>query len=129
MKGISLPINAIIIIVLVLIVLLAIIALFYGVWPNGQGTVNLEAAKNNACQLMASMGCNADTETFKITNFDADKDGLVGDSEATGAWNWNSGSGDCGNTNTNADTLAALCQCYYGISDDAECKRTVCGCK
>ena len=125
MKGISLPINAIIIIVLVLIVLLAIIALFYGVWPSGQGTINLEAAKNNACQLMAGMGCSPDTRSFWIANFDADKDGNVG--ETTGEWVWNSG--DCGNSNTEGDSLAALCQCYYGISDGEECKRTVCRCK
>lgn len=105
MKGVSLPINVLVIVVLALIVLLAILALFYGVWkPEG---ITLEAAKNNACNMLLSTGCN-DPSTIVVRDFDADRNGEA---------------------NSAGDTLLALCENWYSISDPYDCKKIVCKCE
>jgi hypothetical protein len=104
MKGISLPINVIVIIVLAMIVLLAVIALFFGVWKPEQLTV--EAAKNNACNMLVSTGCDS-ASSIVVRDFDANQDGEV----------------------NSEDTLLALCDTWYNIDDDFECRKTICRCE
>jgi hypothetical protein len=113
LRGVELPINVIIIIVICLIVLLAIVALFFGVWNPGKGTLTLEAAKNNACQMLVSMGCNQYPESISISDFDADK----------------SDSGGCsfGGSSVSGDNLDSLCKCWYNLNSES-CKTTLCGC-
>lgn len=95
MKGLELPVNTMIVVVVCLIVLLAIVALFYGTWNSGKGALSQEAAKNNACQALVAMNCNAETSTILVRDFDADKiDG----------------------PNSAGDTLQTLCENWYGIS-------------
>ena len=103
MKGVSLPINVIVIIVIAMIVLLAIIALFMGVWDPDQ--LAMEAAKNNACNMLVSTGCE-DTDDIKLSNYDATGDGNIDD----------------------ADTLTKLCE-KYDIYDKTECAQKLCKCK
>ena len=106
MKGVELPINVLVIVVLALVVLIAIIALFFGVWTPGQSNVNIEATKNNACQILVDIGC---TDTNIPTGeFDVGSDG-----------------------NSNNDNLQGLCEEYYGITpgDVDSCKKIVCRCE
>ena len=121
MKGISLPINVLVIIVLALIILIAILALFYGIWPSGVSGVNLVAVKNNACQILLDTGCG-ETRLIQINNFDADKDGSI---DPSTGWTWGTA---CPPTDPNlGDNLASLCACYYPIADELGCQ-DLCGC-
>ena len=131
MKAAELPINVIIIVVLCLIVLLAIIALFMGVWTPGSGSMSLEGAKNNACQMLLSTGgCGIidSTKSININNFDADKDGTLNEVGVGTDFT-------CGNKIKDAkDNLFMLCKCWYSITGandaeiDSNCKTRVCGC-
>jgi hypothetical protein len=124
MKGIELPISTIVIIVIVLIVLLAVIAMFFGVWNPGVGGINLEAAKNNACQILVSTGC-IDSSLVVVNGFDADKDGSF---DAGTGWSWTAP--NCADaTGSEQDNLAALCYCYYNILDEDSCKSQLCNCR
>ena len=125
MKGAELPINTLIIIVIAIAILLAIIAIFYNIYnPSKQG-ITTETAKNNACQMLASMGCSVDTSTIAINNFDADKDGNDGADEAGSGWDWTAS--NCNDLGS-GDNLASLCHCYYGMTSESDCKTKVCRC-
>lgn len=123
LKGISLPVNALVIIVLAVIILIAILALFYGLWPSGVSGVTLGAVKNNACQILLDTGC-VETRLIQINNFDADKDGT---NDPGIEWTWGTvcptGPADA----ESGDNLASLCECYYPITDDIGCKE-LCNC-
>jgi hypothetical protein len=47
-----------IIIVLAIIVLISLLTLFGGVLPSANSAVNSESAKNGACQVLMSKGCD-----------------------------------------------------------------------
>ncbi len=123
MKGIELPVSTIVVIVLILIVLIAVIGLFYGTWPSGAQLANLEAVKNNACQMLVSIGgCdpvdNEKTKTVLINNFDADKDGV---SDPGSGANMNPIPPGCTDADaTTGDNLFMLCKCYYWIGGATE---------
>ncbi|MFH1474102.1 MAG: hypothetical protein ABIE55_04420 [Candidatus Aenigmatarchaeota archaeon] len=124
MKGMELPISTIVIIVIVMVVLLAIIAFFFGVWDPGVGGISLESAKNNACQMLISIGCN-DPEKIIVNNFDADKDGDLNE----GIGNYAPSASACGDSNQNmGDNLLMLCVCWYGVSRE-ECRTNICHCE
>lgn len=124
MKGAELPINTLIIIVIALVILIAVIAIFFGVYNPSKEGINLEAAKSNACQMLASMNCGVSPASIIINNFDADKDGTVGD---IGTWTW--GDSCSPSPAADGDNLASLCACQYSINtNDADCRKTVCGC-
>jgi len=106
MKGVSISINTLVIVILALIVIIAILALFFGVWPSGVSTITLEAAKNNACQILLSARCEISTTTIVTKNFDANGDG----------------------TRDSSDTLLELCRIYDSGYDDTDCKKYVCNC-
>ena len=126
MKGVELPISTLVIVILALVVLLGILALFFGVVTPGSTSMTLEAAKNNACQMLISTnGCDTtdSTKTIVVNNFDANKDGKqVGgsafDDTITG----------CSSTSIAQDNLYMLCKCWY-ILDEASCKKNVCNCQ
>jgi len=133
MKGIELPINVLIIVVIALIILLALIGLFYGVWTPGSSGLNLEGAKNSACQMLVSTGCG-DSRSILVNDFDADKDGQFeglsnnGDRSKCGSITPDPGMGD---------SLFMLCVCWYNIGDigdllddiDRECRTRICHCQ
>jgi hypothetical protein len=134
MKGIELPINVLIIIALAIIVLIAVIMMFYGTFNNGSSVMTSDMAKTNACQVLSDKGCTAQTNTITIPDFDADRDGIVGITDATSGWDWDnmnpSGSG-CMNKDlptSSGDNLASLCACFYSIDTEDKCK-SVCGCR
>lgn len=105
MKGIELPVNALIIIILAVIVLLGLLALYVMVWLPSSGGVALESAKNNGCHMLASLGCvAADTRTITV-NYDADGNGEI----------------------NSLDTLQVLCDRKYFRTTPEAC-RDFCGC-
>jgi len=124
MKGTELPINTLIIIVIAVAVLIAMIALFYYVYDPSRQGISLEAAKSNACQMLASLNCNVGADSISISNFDADKDGQRDPGSNVGT-----SIADCSNGNPSMnDNLMTLCACYYGFTEDSDCETNVCGC-
>ena len=129
LKGIELPVNALIIVILAVLVLLGILAMYAGVWSPSSGGVNLEAAKDNACHMLASMGCSVHPAAIPVNNFDAD-----------GSGKFNPGSSVCGCEppacttpgGTQADNLWNLCTCKYKMPQDpvgcVQCMK-MCGCE
>ena len=68
--------------------------------------VQMEYAKNDACRMLWTIGCNSINSTsITVKDFDANRDGSI-DSN---------------------DTLFELCKYYYGVEIDLDCKK-VCGC-
>lgn len=105
MKGIELPVNALIIVILAVLVLLGILALYAGVWSPSSGGIILESAKNNGCHMLASMGCNAADTNIITVNYDASGNGNIGPE----------------------DTLLELCIKKYFKLTEEDCKN-LCGC-
>jgi hypothetical protein len=117
MKGLELPINALIIIVIAVLVLLGIAALWMSGWGGGSQGVTVEAAKAAACGVVMrdSRGCMSvtpstitfDGNTPTVPKFDINKDNLF----------------------TAADNLQLLCSTYYGTGAAAasDCRK-ICGC-
>ncbi len=138
MKGLELPLSTLAVIILVLVVLVALIGLFYTTWPPSSQTATLETVKNNACQMLSSIGgcdpLNHDkTKLVVINNFDADKDGATDGGPVVDFGNPNS----CTSMGVSQDNLFKLCECWYGITgapgnteDDLNdnCKENVCKC-
>jgi len=94
-KGISMPINVIIVIIVAVLVLVGLISLYTGTWAPTASSVSSEAAKQAACQVLVSRGCSQEAYEVIVTDkFDANKDGLV----------------------DNSDTLKELCNNYYGCA-------------
>ncbi len=52
MKGVSIAINVMVILVIALIVLISIIILFSDVWFSGVSSLTLEGVKNSACERL-----------------------------------------------------------------------------
>jgi len=127
MKGISLPIEAIIIIVIALIILLSVIAIFFGVFNPTKSGIDLETAKTNACQMLTSMNCVPLTSSISVTNFDADRDGIIGD-PGTNVGECNDPPPPTGG-DSSQDNLYMLCKCYYAIDDEDFCKTNICRCE
>jgi len=126
MKGVELPISTMVIVVIALVILLAILALFFGVWTPGSSGMNLEAAKNSACQMLVSTGCHDNIESIYTKDFDADKDG---------SFDQGTGLGECSDpAESSQDNLYMLCKCWYNIPDTdkdvfiEECKTRICNC-
>ena len=126
MKGVELPINALIIIVLAIIVLVAIIAMFYTGIKSPQNTLSAQAALDRACMKLHNYNCNVETKTITIDDFDADMDGTL-DPLSGGNFQCNPSNPD---PNTH-DNLRSLCACYYQITDfntgENDCKK-LCQC-
>jgi hypothetical protein len=132
MKGIELPINALIIIAIAVIVLIALVSMFYPAFSSGNLVLTSEGAKTKLCQIMVeAKGCSVESKTVTIDSFDADRDGYVGTVDVTSNWNnWAAPWPTCSTSDAQAtwgDNLASLCYCYYSITSEAVCKK-MCGC-
>jgi hypothetical protein len=136
MKGIELPINALVIIIIAVLVLLGIAALWMSGWGGGSQGVTVEAAKAAACSALMRnyAGCSAIfPKDITISNFDANMNGATGAAEAT--TNFNNGALPSCNSATlpaqNGDNLQTLCYCYYNTKTIAtavaDCRK-LCGC-
>ncbi len=75
-KGISLPVEMIVIIALAVIVLLAAGAFFIAGWLPGQVSTIDTQAWSNGCGMVKLRGCTSASDmNLKITNYDPGKDG------------------------------------------------------
>jgi hypothetical protein len=137
----ELPVSTIVIVVLCVIVLLAVAALLLGVWNPFKDQTNMEVAKNNACQMLVNTNCY-DPESIPITNFDANKDGTLGEQGGISSWVYADNCGGSGGgaaappappggppapPSVSGDNLATLCLCWYGRTSPTDCKN-LCGC-
>ena len=134
MKGLSLPINALIIIAVAVIVMLSLIAMFYPSFFSGSMVVSVESVKSDACKsLKVGNSCNLATNLIITPSFDADKDGrTVQSGTENGGTTWNGWGTGCycnasAVSNQCGDTLASMCYCYYQIRDEVNCTK-LCGC-
>ncbi len=86
-KGISLPINTLVIVAIAVIILLAVAAFFMGVWTPSSGGMQELAAKNQACGQLMNIGC-ADAEAWQLQqipfNYDYDGSGTTTDDNLLG---------------------------------------------
>jgi len=133
MKGIELPINALIIIAVAVIVLIAIVAMFYPAFSSGSGTVTLETAKSQACRALAE-GNSCSTilglNTIVIYGFDADKSNTNNPGTGTGTSCPTLAAAGPPAVPASQDNLYMLCKCYYQIdvaTHPEECRK-LCGC-
>jgi len=106
MKGLELPVNVMIILVLGMIILIAVIVLVYDGYKPSINSVDQTTAKNNACGVLTSLGCSVSTSSIVISNFDTNKDNIL----------------------DNSDTLMSLCENFYSITDEGDCRTEICGC-
>jgi hypothetical protein len=128
MKGIELPINALIIITVAVLVLLGIVALWMSSWGGGSQGVTVEAMKAAGCGALMrdARGCTSidpatqiyfDGSTATVPKFDINKDGKFCPAGPT-----------CVAADP-ADSLQLLCSTYYGTSATgaSDCRK-ICGC-
>ncbi|MFH0929456.1 MAG: hypothetical protein V1818_03815 [Candidatus Aenigmatarchaeota archaeon] len=118
MKGISLPINVLVIVIVAVIVLLGVMALFMGTWSPFGTSMSAEAAKSAGCRKVIN-NCykseeDLDTYTKTILIFNG-QDGLP---------NFDVDGIDYVGTGVNGDNMYNLCVKFYG----AKC-RDLCGCQ
>lgn len=87
-KGISLPIEMVIVISISVIVLLAVIAYFTSSFFRTAATINDEEAWNNGCAIIKARGCRLDEDLGALTISDYDPDGDKADNSVREAcWN------------------------------------------
>ncbi len=63
LKGISLPIDMLVILAIAVVVLIAVIAVFMGVWSPFSTSQQLRANFNKECQILVNTGCSGDPST------------------------------------------------------------------
>ncbi len=59
-KGVSLPIDMLVILAIAVIILIAIVAVFMGVWNPFATNQQARANFNTACQVLVNTGCSGD---------------------------------------------------------------------
>ncbi|MCD6557858.1 MAG: hypothetical protein J7K31_02385 [Candidatus Aenigmarchaeota archaeon] len=76
-KGVSLPINMIIIMIIAVLALLVILAFFMPGWFKQTGTIDVETAFTKGCNSLSILhNCDPDTvEDIIIPGFDHDRNG------------------------------------------------------
>lgn len=106
MKGISLPINAIVVVAVAVLVLVVIAAFFAASAGSGMTTITHQQAWDKGCSQIRAKGClTADfaaATAYEIDNYDIDGDGEP----------WN--------------TILDACHNVYGTNTDSDQCRTLC---
>jgi hypothetical protein len=110
MKGVELPINALVIVVIAVIVLLAVIAVYFTGWTPFAQSSEVESVKNAGC-MMVVYDCSIDLTTIL---FDGSMAGLP-TYDVTGE-----------GTLDSADNMENLCSIHFGAGP-IECAE-LCGC-
>ncbi len=114
-KGVSLPVNAVIIIILAVLVFAALGLFFSGNYTQGTNTIAVEKAYSDGCNvLFYTYSCNKEPKDVTIKGFNPDN--------------------DPGKANT-GDSLARACELKFSWQKDSakstpksdECKKN-CGC-
>jgi Flp pilus assembly protein TadG len=127
MKGLELPINVLIIVAVALIVLLAVVAMYFSGFSPFTTAIGLEGVKNDACRrLVQENRCKAETKDIAIQGFDANRDG---NNNVGTSWDFDDNAAYACDATTGGgnDNLAALCDCYYSVGSEGQCK-VMCGC-
>ena len=73
MKGISISINAFILLVLGIFVFMAVVALFSGVWSSSSESIDCQAELRNFCLIFTAKGCCSNLNhdcVVLVKNFD-----------------------------------------------------------
>lgn len=119
MKGLSLPINVLVIVVIAIIVLLGVVAIYFGGFSPFSSAISVEGAKNGACSELVRKNCAVNPGAIVIQNFNANNDTSInpGAEPSLTTLTCNAGS----------DNLARLCACFYQRTNNVDCKR-LCGC-
>ena len=99
-KGVSLPINMIIILAIAVIVLLSVVAFYTGGLTSSTTSISDADAWNRGCGIWKLRGCN-ETDDFQISGYDFDGDGT-------------------------ADKLSDACRNYLGYTSMSDCHRVCC---
>ena len=123
-KGVSLPINTIIIVVIAVIVLIALIAMFSGVFSQSSSSMSLEAATKAACQNVNPSLCISGKFDIRqartpVKGFDANKNGKINDAHYDPTYNTLT-------TYCIDDNLETLCGNYYGCDLSIKTFSSVC---
>jgi len=140
-KGISLPINAIIIIVIAVIVLIAILSMFTTIFRPSSSTVSLETATKATCLRVNPTLCRFNSDPnfphenmaaarSPVYDFDANKDGII---------NTFTPDGNDWLTSYLDDNLETLCMNFHSCSNagltevswtawSSCCLKRICGC-
>lgn len=124
MKGLSLPINVLVIVVVAIIVLLGVVAIYFGGFSPFSSAISVEGVKNGVCEEIVRTGCTKDPATINLPEFDADQDGLTGTTDVG-----NDVTGNCGSSTPGEldDNFENLCRCFYNRNTKSDC-RQLCGC-
>ncbi|MFH1474101.1 MAG: hypothetical protein ABIE55_04415 [Candidatus Aenigmatarchaeota archaeon] len=132
MKGMELPINAIIVIVIVLIVLTTGLAFFFNAFDPSSVGSSLQSATSSTCIKINPDFCkNKDPERtiasrMAVQDFDANNNGVVNEHVPNGQYS----------TSIGDDNLDELCSNFYSCSQASAdwgawyncCLKKVCGC-
>lgn len=102
LKGISLPIDMLVILAIAVVVLIAVIAVFMGVWTPFASDQQRRAAFQSACSQWASQGCPDVT---------VDATQGVPNTVCTAAKNYVLGVVDAGCTADNKNSIKRACGC------------------
>ncbi|MCX6819097.1 MAG: hypothetical protein NT129_03820 [Candidatus Aenigmarchaeota archaeon] len=107
MKGIDLPINAIVIVAIAVLVLVVIAAFFVGVVGPGTGSMNSQNAWNTGCAQARARGClqadfGVEGEPLPIAGYDPEGDGT-------------------------ANNIMDACEAVYGYTEGIDCRNACCG--
>jgi len=62
-KGISLPIDMLVVLAIAVIILIAVVAVFMGVWNPFATSQQQRANFNSACEILVNRGCSVDPST------------------------------------------------------------------
>ncbi len=76
MKGMSLPINLVVIIAICVLVLLAVAAFFAGGFGSGAASIGDSSALQKGCGMWKSQGCKLNSCDIGIVGYDYDADGV-----------------------------------------------------
>ncbi len=120
MRGVELPISAIILIALAIIALIALIAFLYPEFLGQSESFSVVSVKNTACMEFLDNNCDVDPMNIDV-NFDADRNG-----EAIPRTDCDR---SCG-PGISCDNLRTLARCWFGCPDltIVQCAKKLCGC-
>ncbi|PVX24649.1 MAG: hypothetical protein CW691_06965 [Candidatus Bathyarchaeum sp.] len=121
MKGISLPINVLVIVVIAVIVLLGVVSVYFTSWSPFGESMNAESAKTAGCRRIIN-NCDLIGDDFDDYAKSLVFDGLTG--LPSFDVNGNDEIGDEATESDDGDTMFNLCRTFFGT----DCRK-LCGCQ
>jgi L-asparagine transporter-like permease len=111
MKGLSLPIEMIVIIAVAMLVLVVISAFFMGGVSGPTNQINIENAFSTGCNSLRAQGCSNIMSSINVPGFKQYGNGLTTTTKIS-------------EYNVNMDLV---CQLKFGLGKEEQC-RVACGC-